>query len=282
MATATVLHPSSTSYPPPPSYSSGYSQPGSNMISAAEPRKNPEDNDPAKRQSLPSISEVISGAKSTQYPPPTPANLQSSSSFPSPFAGPLRSYAEAEKRSSPQPLRSATSYPSRQEPHSSFTDSPRASFTSRPNLPSVSERRPSPTAKAELPTHHYPHDSPKDPRSLNGGYPHHHAPPPPPQPSASATTTSYPTGPLPHGQMPLPSYPASPRHAPMHGYPQYDQRATAGQLEDGERGARPQFEHSMYSTPWTYGESLARVSSGPTSMILRIVADYFQLARSNI
>ncbi|KAL6866095.1 hypothetical protein ACO1O0_002195 [Amphichorda felina] len=260
MATATLLHPSTTY--PPPSYSSGYPQPSSSgMIASADSRRSAEDSDHSKRQSLPSISEVISGAKSNQYPSSASSSIQPNTGFPSPFSGPPRSYGEAEKHPSPQSHRPASTYPPGREPLSSFADSPRTSFNSRPGLPPVSDRRPSPSIKPELPPHHYPHDSQKDHRTLNGGYPH------PPAPPASSSASSYSSGPLPHGQMPLPTYPASPRHAPPHSYGSYDQRGQPAHMEDGDRGMRPPFETpALYTAPWNYGESLGRLAQSSRTL----------------
>uniref|UniRef100_A0A8H7KBV6 Uncharacterized protein n=1 Tax=Bionectria ochroleuca TaxID=29856 RepID=A0A8H7KBV6_BIOOC len=77
MATATLLHPTS-SFPPPQPYSYPHHNPS--MISPTESRN--EDSDSSKRQSLPSISEVISGAKpyapqQSNVQPSPPASLHS-------------------------------------------------------------------------------------------------------------------------------------------------------------------------------------------------------------
>jgi hypothetical protein len=258
MATATLLHPSTT-HTPQPSYSS-YPPSGSNMATSTDSRRPAEDSDPSKRHSLPPISEVLS-AKSNQYPQPAPSNIPPSTAFPSPFgAGPPRPYGEPEKHPSPQTHRAPASYPPGREPLSSFADSPRTSFSGRPGLPPVAaDRRPSPSNKPDGPPHRYPHDAQKDHRSLNGAYPH------PPVPSASTSASSYSTGPLPHGQMPLPSYPTSPRHAPPHTphtyASSYDQRGPPRHVEDGDRGMRPPYEATVYSAPWNYGESLGQVSA---------------------
>jgi uncharacterized protein YueI len=255
MATATVLHPPSSYPPPPTSYSSAYPQSVSNMISTVDARKN-DDMDPLKRQSLPSISEVISGTK--PYPPPTSSSTQQpGTSFPSPFtSGASRSFTETEKQPSPQSLRSGSSaYPSRHEATSSFADSPRQPFNGRPGLPPVPDRRPSPATKHEIPPPHHLSDSHSDSRSLNGGYPH------PPSLPASAQPVSYPTNQLPPGQLPLPHYPPSPRHAPpSHGYGgHYDQRAPPMAVEDRERGVRHQPEYSNFDTA-SYQEALSRMA----------------------
>ena len=170
MATATVVQPSSA-YPASASYSSNYPPSGSSMITSADSRRSADDGDSSKRQSLPSISEVISNTKSSSYTPTAQTNPQPSNSFPSPFSGPPRTYGEAEKHSSTQSMRQTTSFAPSREPLSSFADSPRNSYNSRPALPSPADRRASPSTKPELPPHHYPHEPPQDHRPLNGGYP---------------------------------------------------------------------------------------------------------------
>jgi hypothetical protein len=255
MATATVVQPSSA-YPASAPYSSNYPPSGSSMITSAEPRRPADDGDSSKRQSLPSLSEVISSTKSTPYAPSPQSSMQQpSNSFPSPFSGPPRTYGETEKHTPSQPLRPTTSFAPSREPLSSFADSPRNSYNSRPGLPS-----PADPTKPEIPPHHYPHEPPKDHRPMNGATYPQQAPQ-----SASTPTASWPTGTLPHGQMPLPAYPPSPRHAaPPHGYAPYDQRGPPARVEDGER--RPPYEAPMYNAPWAYGESLGRLAQSSRTL----------------
>ncbi|KAF4122661.1 ZnF GATA [Geosmithia morbida] len=302
MATATLLHPSS-GYPSPanpyPSGPSGYPPPTS-MISSVDPRRPlSEESDPSKRQSLPSISEVISNTKSTQYanpppPPPPPPAIQPPSNYSSPFPTSLRSYAEADKQPqhpSPQSSHPPPSFPPAPPPQRehlpSFTDSPRSSFNGRHSLPAVADRRSSPSVKSEYPPHPYAGEPQRDHRPVNGGpspypppppqqqhphpHPHpqqqQHQHPPPPPTSAPQAPTPYHTASLPHGQMPLPQYPASPRHGgPPHSYASpYEQRSSVSHPEEAERAApRPPYEHSVYTTPWNYGESLGRVRTPPS------------------
>ncbi|EMT63549.1 hypothetical protein FOC4_g10013783 [Fusarium odoratissimum] len=187
MATATLITPAAHYQPQPQPPFSSYSQPSSGAASIAnmisEPRKAADDQEPSNRQSLPSISEVIQGTKPGPYPVAHAPGLQSGSSLPSPFAPAPRSFPEAEKRSSPQPLHPTSSFPRQDGP--AFADSPRPHFSNRPSLPPVSDRRQSPSAKADLPPHHHHHPEQKLPEPhhpLNGAYAH--PPPPPPAPVA--------------------------------------------------------------------------------------------------
>lgn len=257
MAAASVLAPNA--HYPSQSYPSNYSshQPSSgpsvaNMISS-EPRRPSPDNESSARQSLPSISEVISGARPGQYPPPAHAPLQPGSSLPSPFASSARQYSEADKHSS-QPLHSAA-YP-RQDSHPAYSDSPRPPFSSgRPGLPPVSDRRATPPMKHDahpLPHHMVEPPKPSDRHSLNGVY----SQPPPP------TSIPYQTGPLPVGQQPLPPYQISPRgHAASHVSGQYDPRPAPTHLEEADYGrARYDNGSSRSFESWSYQEALSRVS----------------------
>ncbi|KAK7215442.1 hypothetical protein V2G26_003445 [Clonostachys chloroleuca] len=251
MATATLLHPTS-SFPPPQPYSYPHHNPS--MISPTESRN--EDSDSSKRQSLPSISEVISGAK--QPYAPQQSNVQPSPSSFSPFSSNSRSYSEPEKHApppqAPLPPPPGSYSASRQEPLPPFSGSPRLPYNGRPGLPPVSDRRTSPPIKSELP--HHMQDQPKDHRPLNG-YPHpSHSAGPPPPPSYSST-------PLPPGQLHLPSYPVSPRHAPPHVYGHYDQRPPPVGMEDGRH------HHSEFNRVFetgNYHDSLSRMAQASRTM----------------
>lgn len=255
MATGAVLHPSA-SYPPPSSapYSSAYPQPPATNGTPTTAERKTDDMDPLKRQSLPSISEVISGTKSYPPPPPSTTAQQSNTSFPSPFgngAGASRSFTESEKQPSPQSMRSVTTaYPTRHEATSSFAESPRAPYSVRPSLPPVPDRRQSPINQHDVPPPHHMSDPHKESRPLNGGYPQ------PPLPAA-ASSAAYPNGQLPPGQLPLPHYPASPRYGPQpHGYAaHYDQR---GQPIIDERD-RVRHQPEYFDTP-SYQEALSRMA----------------------
>lgn len=263
MATATLINPSSHYQPQPPFSSYSQSSSGaasiSNMISSVEPRKPADDHDQSNRQSLPSISEVIQGTKPGPYPIAHAHGLQTGSSLPSPFAPAPRSFPEAEKRSSPQPLHPNSSFP-RQDGLPAFADSPRSHFNSRPSLPSVSDRRQSPSGKPDMPHqhHHHPDQKLSEPHHpLNGVYAH---PPPPPPPAPVA----YQPGQLPAGQMPLPAYPISPRHAmPPHATGPYDPRAPP-RAEESDYAARARYEATVdrHFESWSYQDSLSRVSFG--------------------
>lgn len=263
MAAASVLAPNAH-YPPQP-YPTSYSHPPSsgptvaNMISS-EPRRPSPDNESSTRQSLPSISEVISGARPGQYPPPAHPPLQPGASLPSPFAPSARQYPEADKHSS-QPLHPAA-FPPRQESHAAYSDSPRAPFSNgRPGLPPpVSERRSTPPTKHDahpLPHHMAEPPKPSDHRSLNGVY---SQPPPPP------TSVPYQPAQLPPGQQPLPPYQVSPRGHPASHLPgQYDARPAPTHVEEAEYAARARYDNgtSRSFESWSYQEALSRVSDEP-------------------
>ncbi len=262
MATATVLAPSAH-YPTQTSYSSGYPQHpppaaanSSNMMTT-EPRRSSDDNESTGRQSLPSISEVISGARPGQYPP-AHAGLQSGPGLPSPFTQANHQYPEADKRSSPQPVHPASGFPQRPEPLPALTDSPRPPFTGRHSLPPVSDRRPTPPAKSEIAHQHAA--KPSDSHPQNGAYAHP-PPPPPPAPTSHPTSHPYQPGQLPPGQVPLPNYPISPRHgvpiAPGH----YDPRGQPVHPDDADFANRARYDPSLsrHFETWNYQDSLSRV-----------------------
>lgn len=261
MATATLLTPS-THYPPQPSFSSGYSHSTSsasisNMISA-EPRKTLDDNEHPNRQLLPSISEVISGTNPGPYPSAPPSATQPVSSLPSPFASGPRAYTESEKHSSPQPMHPASSYATRQDALPAFSNSPRIPFSNRPPLPPVSDRHPSPPSKLDGPPLHHIHEQQKPPEVhhlLNGVYAH------PPLPAQ----VPYPQGQLPPGQVPLPAYPISPRHAMQpHAPGPYDPRSAPHPThqEEADYAARARYDATVnrHYENWSYQDSLSRVS----------------------
>ncbi|OAA57723.1 sexual development transcription factor NsdD [Cordyceps fumosorosea ARSEF 2679] len=258
MAAASVLTPSSHYQPPSfaastyPPQSSSANSPTPAMISSSEPpRRAPDDNssppEAPARQSLPSISEVISGTGRGPYPPP-PAHgslppQPGSGGLPSPFAPPSRQYNDSDKHSrSPQPLHPA-SFPPRQDAIPAFADSPRPPFSGRPGLPPVTDRRPTPPGKPDGPSHH-------DHRSISGGYPQ------PPAP----TSHPYQPGPMPHGQMPLPGYPISPRHE------HYDAPRPQTHGEPAPY-ARSRYEAApRHYENWSYHESFSRIASSSRTL----------------
>ncbi|KAG6035313.1 hypothetical protein E4U41_006144 [Claviceps citrina] len=272
MAAATVLTPTSH-YPPHsplyPNYQQRHqsgspapappptSNPISNMISS-EHRRSPDDKEQSGRQSLPSISEVISGARSGPYPTSQPS-MQPGSGLPSPFPPAPRQFADGEKHS-PQPLHNASSFASRPENLPAFGDSPRPPFNGRHSLPPVTDRRSTPPSKSELPTHHRVNEAQptSDPHPPNGVY--GHAPPP----SLSHASHPYPPGHLPHGQVPLPIYPISPRHAGPPPPGQYDSRGQPVHHDEADvYPNRARFEHGpgRHFETWSYQDSLSRIGS---------------------
>lgn len=254
MAAASVLTPishyptqasnfSSSAYPQPHQHSPSNS---STMISSSEQRRAPDESEAPSRQSLPSISEVISGARPGQFPPPSHQSGQSSSGLPSPFASHNRQYPEHEKHhSSPQPLHPASFTP-RQDAIPAFSESPRPTFSGRPGFP-VSDRRPTPPGKPDGPPHPQSHN---EPRSVSGSYPQ----PPPPMPSSHP----YQSAQLPPGQHPLPGgYPISPRHMPG----EYDARRPPTHGEPGDYARRYDPQPNRHFETWSYQEAFGRVSN---------------------
>ncbi|EGZ75073.1 hypothetical protein NEUTE2DRAFT_104387 [Neurospora tetrasperma FGSC 2509] len=212
MATATLINPSSQYHSHSFSHngyhpSSSASIPG--MISPVDSRRTSDESENPHRQSLPSISEVISGTKPTSYPPHAPTSLPPTQSLPSPFApsGPPRSY-DVDKHPSPRALHPSSGFP-RPDPLPAFSD---------PARPQLSSRPPPPPPLNTFPTHHQ-HPSPPvkleqmevdqrhaEASPLSAGYPHH----PPGHPAGPHYAQ---TGRLPPGQLPLSAYPVSPRHS---------------------------------------------------------------------
>ncbi|KAI9900046.1 hypothetical protein N3K66_004308 [Trichothecium roseum] len=209
MATTTLVHSAAgsqhhnTSYPSSFSQTSSNNSPSlSNMISS-ESRRDSDDHDTAKRQSLPSISEVIN--KAYPQPPAYPHQHQPQQPQQPPVhQHPLHAASQAPRYEPDWNLQHPLPpFAHRQDGGPpGFSDSPRTPYSARSSLPPVGERRPSPPGPGEIPAHH-------DARMMNGSY----APAPP-----APHHTSYPSAQLPQGQMPLPGYPISPRHAPPHGY----------------------------------------------------------------
>ncbi|KAI5462650.1 hypothetical protein BGZ63DRAFT_423887 [Mariannaea sp. PMI_226] len=269
MATATLITPSAHYQPQPsyPTYSHSSAASISNMISSSEPRKSVDENESSNRQSLPSISEVIQGAKPGHYP--THSSIQPSPGLPSPFSSGPRSFSEADKHNSPQPLH-PVSFPPRQDALPTFTDSPRPPFNNRPSLPPVTDRRPSPTSKPDLPSQHHHSEQQKVPEphhSMNGAYSH---PPPMYQPSQ-----------LPPGQMPLPSaYPISPRHAvPPHVPGPYDTRAPPHAEEEySARGRYDTNTLNRHFESWNYQDSLGRIGTSSRT-IFNFAEAYSRIAQ---
>lgn len=276
MATATLITPSAH-YQPQPSFTSTYPHSTAsiaNMISSTEPRKSADDNEPSNRQSLPSISEVIQGAKPHAPYPPAPPAVQPGSGLPSPFSAGPRPFSDADKHASPQPLHPST-FPPRQDPLPAFSDSPRPPFNNRPSLPPVSDRRPSPTSKPDVPPHHHSEQQkpPEPHHHMNGAYGHPPPPPPPPAPMP------YQPGQLPPGQMPLPGYPISPRHAvPPHVPGPYDPRAPPHVEEAEYSRARYDATVNRHFESWNYQDSLSRIGSASRT-IFNFAEAYSRIAQ---
>ncbi|KAK1778047.1 hypothetical protein QBC45DRAFT_170821 [Copromyces sp. CBS 386.78] len=212
MATATLINPSSQYHSH--SFSHGGYHPSSSasipaMISPVDSRRTSDESENPHRQSLPSISEVISGTKPTSYPPHAPISLPPTQSLPSPFApsGPPRSY-DVDKHPSPRALHPSSGFP-HPDPLPAFSD---------PARPSLSSRPPPPPPLNTFPTHHQ-HPSPPvkleqmevdqrhaEASPMSAGYPHH----PPGHPAGPHYSQA---GRLPPGQLPLSAYPVSPRHS---------------------------------------------------------------------
>ncbi|KAK5658542.1 hypothetical protein OQA88_1934 [Cercophora sp. LCS_1] len=215
MATAALVSPGGPYHPHHShhsSFSSGYphSAPptGMPMISPLDFRRASDDSEPPQhhRQSLPSISEVISGTKPTQYAAAAPAPLPPSGSLPSPFstAPPPRPFGDvgSDKNPSPRTLHPASSFP---PPNTlpAFSDPSRPAL-SRPAPPPLSTfppRHPSPPVKVEQ------HDRELEqrhiePQPYSAGHQHQPSQPPP---------SLYTPPSRPPGQLPLPQYPISPR-----------------------------------------------------------------------
>ena len=262
MATATVLA-HNTARQPSKFSSSEYlhhqSSPStSSMISTESQHKSSEDNEQPSRQSLPSISEVISGTKPAfSSGPPT---VQPGSTLPSPFPSASRSYPENDKRSSPH----LNTYPPRQDTLPKFADSPHGGpYSVRPTLPPVTERRGSPSNRSEnLPRHGPDLHGGSEAHSMdrmNGIYSH--------QPHASvphlSSSSGYQHGSLPHGQVALPPYPNSPRHPgpPPPASSHYDPRSMPSHQGESESLSRQRYDSiNRHFETWGYQDALSRVS----------------------
>jgi hypothetical protein len=265
---ATALVSSSAPYQHHAPYNSGYphSAPPTSiaaMISPVEPRRPSDEPEPAQshRQSLPSISEVISGAKPVQFSAPPPAQLPSPQGLPSPFtSAPSRPFGEvpADKNSSPRALHpSSSGYPG-PETLPAFSDPARPALASRPVPPPLNTfagQNQSPPVKFEQLEAEQRH---AEAQSLGAGHRQ------PAQPLPALYTD---TGKLPPGQLPLSAYPVSPRHTgPALPSPYESQRSGA----HGEEDDYPHHRISDYKAAfdkhfetWGYQEALQQV--GPSN-----------------
>lgn len=209
MATAALVSPGNPYHSHHHSaYTSGYphsapaaTMPG--MISPVDQRRTSDDTDSGHRQSLPSISEVISGTSTGAYPPVTGPMSQS---LPSPFASSAssRPFADvgSDNNTSPRTLHPASSGYSRPDTLPAFSDPARPALSSRPAPPPLNTfpgRHPTPPVKLEG---HEVGQGHVEGQPYSAGHQH----------SAGSSGLYTPTARPPPGQLPLPSYPVSPRH----------------------------------------------------------------------
>ncbi|KAK4168846.1 hypothetical protein QBC43DRAFT_81690 [Cladorrhinum sp. PSN259] len=218
MATATLISPSApSSYHQQhhSSYNSGYphSAPvGSipSMISPIEPRRPTDeaDSNHSHRQSLPSISEVISATK-PGFPPPPP--ITQSQTLPSPFAssGPPRPFEQlgSDKNSSPRTLHPPSTGYSRPDTLPAISDPSRSLLNNRPPAPPPLNTFSGQHHSSPPPLRHDQHEAEQRPgqvQPLSAGHREQS------QQQLPGLYTE--TGRLPPGQLPLSGYPVSPRH----------------------------------------------------------------------
>lgn len=223
-------------------------------ISWVESRKPTDDSERSNRQSLPSISELVSGAKSSFYPPTPCSSLQPDNSLSSLLTSTPRPKPEIEKPSSLQTAHSALLF-SPQQDALPATDSPRVPFSGLSSPPPASGRRPGPSPEFPPPHHDPgPPKPPEPPRPFNEVYAH-----PLPAPQA---LVHYQPDQLPPGQMPLLAYPISPRHAiPTHAPKLYDPGPVPhSEEEDSSARARKDETVKRYFDSSMYEDLLSRVS----------------------
>ncbi|KAL1855647.1 hypothetical protein VTK73DRAFT_8536 [Phialemonium thermophilum] len=261
MATTALISPT-TPYHPHTAFSSFASQaPTSSMpglISPVESRRTSDEPESAAHR-LPSIQEVISGTKPPGYA--GPVSSAPSVGLPSPFStvAPPRQLSDVpqERRASPRSLQH-TSYPPRPGPSSTFSDPIRPALN-RPLGPSPQSanlylsQQPSPTTRT---------DQESDRRQLpdgpqfSGSYGHH--------PSLPVSGLYPQPGQLPPGQLPLPGYPISPRHAgpPSLPSPFEPQRPPLyGEDDSATKGSKYEATLNRAFEVWSYSEALHRISA---------------------
>ncbi|KAF9768029.1 hypothetical protein IL306_014729, partial [Fusarium sp. DS 682] len=219
------------------------------MISFLESRKPADGHEPSNRQSLPPVPEVIQGTKLGPYPPKPPSSIQLGFSLPSPFGPASRSFPEAEKHFSLQPLHTVSSFPPRQDALPAFPHTPGPPFTNRPLPSPVSDRRQRLSATPEILTQRRRPEQQKPPEL-------HHPPSPLPPPAPAA----YQPGQLSPRQMPLPACMISSRHAvPPHVPGLFDPRAPP-HAEEADYATRALYDATVkvYFEIWSYQDSLSR------------------------
>lgn len=264
MATATLLSPSAPHHPHQVFQPSAYSPTSiAGMISPTESRRTSDDPEPSHRQSLPSIREVISGTKPGSYATVVASSGPAAPSLPSPFStsAPPRPFSDvpSEKHVSPRTLYPPSSFPPRPETMSTLSDPARSVLPGRPPPPppplsTYSGQQPSPPRTIE----HVEvrHRQPLEAQPFSGSYTHQPHQPPPPPPPASAL---YPqSGQLPPGQLPMPEYPVSPRHAGQPMPSPFDPQRPP--MYADERGNKYETTLNRAFVAWSYSETLNRVS----------------------
>ncbi|XXH03386.1 hypothetical protein Hte_009785 [Hypoxylon texense] len=200
------------------------------MISPGDSRRTPNEPEPTQRQSLPSISEVFSGAKPAHYSPTTPTALgiPSHSLPPPPFGSSLPPRSEPP----PEPRPAPSSHEDK------FFRYPQRSDVGPPPGP------PGPPSSA----YGYPEqrDPTKPPEAVpNAG---HTNPPPPPQ------------IPYPAGQYPLPPAPISPHHLGTP-YPPLDQSRPPLHADEDYGMHRARYDSTLnrHFESWGYQDCLHRI-----------------------
>ncbi len=255
MAAATLISPTTPyhSHHPPsfaPSYHSGPVSTAPGMISPVESRRTSDDSEPAHRQSLPSIQEVIGQKSASSYPlPPQATTVSAAQSLPSPFSAsaPTRLYSDAggEKHPSPRTLLpTASSSLSRGETLPAFAEPP------RPHLRPVASAPFSGSGPLKLDYLQQQQQQREAEQRLSEGQQHN---------------GSY-QYPAPPGHLPLSAaYPISPRHVPPALPSPFDPRAPPLLHPDDPDFGRQQnnkYEATLtrHLEEWNYSETLARVA----------------------
>ncbi|KAK0616071.1 hypothetical protein B0T17DRAFT_510617 [Bombardia bombarda] len=256
------LHHSSFSYP---HSAPSTSIPG--MISPVDSRRTSDDSDSPHRQSLPSISEVISlsGAKHSGYPQSASSSLPPSQGLPSPFSAsaPSRSFGDVgvDKNPSPRTLHPASSTYGRSDTLPAFSDPARPALHSRPIPPPLNTfpgQHPASPVKIEQLEADQRH---AEAAQLSAGYQH--------GPPHSQSHYSQ-GGRLPPGQLPLSGYPVSPHHnGPTLPSPFESQRPPV-YGDEGDfghsRGSEYKATLERAFENWNYGDTLQMISSTSRSV----------------
>ncbi|KAI5858223.1 hypothetical protein GGS23DRAFT_616568 [Durotheca rogersii] len=228
MAATSLINPAPVYHPHKPPFPPAYHQPPSampGMISPGESRRTSNESEPSQRQSLPSISEVFSGAKPSHYSPTTPTALAGSHSLPHPFSSsaPPRSEPPPEPRPAP---------PSHED-----------KFFRYPPRPDVGPPPGPPNSVYAFPEQRDP-TKPLEAAPNSG-----HANPPPQIP-------------YPPGQYPLPPAPISPHHLGP-SLPPYDQPRPPLHSDEDYGMHRSRFDNTalnQHFESWGYQDTLRKLS----------------------